>query len=368
MNYMTALSLRWRLLVPLVLCLALALHPPRACAQGDADLIVVCYNVENLLDTIDDPYTTDEEFTPEGAKRWTSHRYRRKLERIATVLGRIGEARWPDLIGLVEVEHAGVLEDLLRLTPLGRQGYRYVLTTSPDERGMDVALLYRSGRISLEASRSYSIPWTDVRKRSRDLLQARLRLPNGEILHTWVVHLPSRRGGVSATEGYRREACRTLRTLCDSVVRHSPHLLVMGDFNGEPHEPATRLDLGASLEAVYTPSSELRLHNLCSRGVLRQHDATSQYGTYCFRGVWSQLDQIIVSGSMLSPESRVRYQAGSVAVYAPPYLRRGAVYAGQRAPWRTYAGHHYVGGYSDHFPVVVRLSLVGHRGTDTLAR
>lgn len=103
--------------------------------------MIVSYNVENLFDTIHDERINDVEFTPEGAKHWTSHRYHRKLQHISQTISRVGGRIWPSLVTLVEVENAGVIEDLLHLYGLWGKGYRYVITNSPDPRGVDVAML-----------------------------------------------------------------------------------------------------------------------------------------------------------------------------------------------------------------------------------
>ena len=40
---------------------------------------VVFYNLENFFDTINDPEVHDDEFTPEGPKKWNSAKYNKKL-------------------------------------------------------------------------------------------------------------------------------------------------------------------------------------------------------------------------------------------------------------------------------------------------
>lgn len=327
-------------------------------------LVIMSYNVENLMDTIDNPTTADEEFTPSGRNVWTHARYYDKLKHIAEVISRAGETEWPALVGLVEVENASVLDDLLSHTGLGKRGYRYIITDGNDPRGIDVALLYRTPLVTLEGWSQHAVHFTEEGKRSRDLLIAELRLSTGDTLTVGVAHLPSRRGGAQATEVYRREAAYALRQVCDSLYDAGRrHFILMGDFNGEPSEPATRVDLGASLELPESseslPRNTLQLYSLIHQD---NTDKDNHYGTYCYRGVWSQLDHLIISSSLLDPRSRVHYLHGSAKVYAPDYLctRDAKTVAGQALPWRTYRGPHYDGGYSDHFPVLLRLGLI-HR-------
>ena len=47
---------------------------------------VVFYNFENLFDTINDPGVKDEEFTPDGPKRWNTVKYEKKLGNLERVL------------------------------------------------------------------------------------------------------------------------------------------------------------------------------------------------------------------------------------------------------------------------------------------
>ena len=59
---------------------------------------------------------------------------------MARVITAVGEWNPPALVGLCEVENDSVLRDLTRRSPLKELSYRYVMTSSPDLRGIDVAL------------------------------------------------------------------------------------------------------------------------------------------------------------------------------------------------------------------------------------
>lgn len=321
---------------------------------------VMTYNVENLLDTIDRIDTEDDEFTPEGSKRWGTYRYYRKLERIAQVISRAGEEAWPRLVALQEIEHGGVVGDLIQRPALQRAGYAYLTTNSDDPRGMDVALLYRSQDMPLIEHRTYRVPLPD-NKRTRDILHATLRLASDEPLHALVAHLPSRRSGAKLSEGYRRAFGRYLRGICDSLYQaegEAVRILIMGDFNGEPNELATRAELGACPEDEYSEAPSqgdrigLELINLAP-----QRSKDKPRGTYCYRGVWSQLDQCIISRALYQRAKGIGYVPHSLEIFAPAYIRRGKAHAGIEPPWRTYAGDYYAGGYSDHFPLRLRLTL-----------
>ena len=73
---------------------------------------VLFYNVENLFDTINDPYKNDDDFTPNGNLKWTNKRYFKKIKNISKVLTSCPTL--PAIIGLAEIENKNVLEDLFQ--------------------------------------------------------------------------------------------------------------------------------------------------------------------------------------------------------------------------------------------------------------
>ena len=104
---------------------------------------IVSYNVENLFDTFDDAVKKDDEFTPNGKKKWTEKRFNEKINHIAKVLCSINKNELPEIIGLYEIENDYVLKALLKQDCLAKGNYKIVHEESPDFRGIDVALLFR---------------------------------------------------------------------------------------------------------------------------------------------------------------------------------------------------------------------------------
>ncbi|MEY2869078.1 MAG: hypothetical protein RIR01_1558, partial [Bacteroidota bacterium] len=107
---------------------------------------VAFYNFENLFDTIDNPETHDEEWTPRGIQHWTSKKYHQKLQNLARVLSEIGKpenSNSPTFIAGSEIENRNVLEDLIQQPNMAAQDYGIIHFDSPDKRGIDVALLYQ---------------------------------------------------------------------------------------------------------------------------------------------------------------------------------------------------------------------------------
>jgi len=105
---------------------------------------VAFYNLENLFDTVNDSLTMDDDRTPDGKDNWTIERYNQKIYNMSKVLSEIGSPEAlssPDIIGLCELENRQVVEDLTNHPHLREKDYGIIHFDSPDERGIDVALL-----------------------------------------------------------------------------------------------------------------------------------------------------------------------------------------------------------------------------------
>ncbi|WP_163707800.1 endonuclease/exonuclease/phosphatase family protein [Mangrovibacterium lignilyticum] len=299
-------------------------------------LTVVSYNVENLFDTIDDPHTRDNEFLPEGDKKWTSERYEKKLNDIARVLTAINPDDLPEIIGLTEVENRQVLDDLVNTDAMVPGDYQIVHQDSPDKRGIDVALLYRPVEfnfISFEA-----IP-VDPGFATRDILHVHGTFKK-EDFHFFVNHWPSRIGGLEKSEPNRLVVAETLKAKVDEVLADDPdaHIVIIGDMNDEPQNKSLKEVLGAGI-----PDSDLALVNLMMPLALEKK------GTYNYRGNWNMLDNLVVSSNLLDKK-------GFQVSPATGYIFREAwmEYTNKEqevSPNRTYGGPNYYGGVSDHFPV-----------------
>lgn len=196
---------------------------------------VMFYNVENLFDCQHDTLKNDYEFLPDAPKGWTQARYHDKLARIAKVIIATGEENVPDLVGLCEVENDHCLKDLTENSPLREAGYRYVMTDSPDERGIDVALLYQRGTFKLVGKNCISVPYKEIERRpTRDILHVTGQVASGDTLDVFVCHMPSRAGGEEKSEPYRLFTAQILKIAADSVmnIRQHPNVMIMGDFKG----------------------------------------------------------------------------------------------------------------------------------------
>ena len=208
-------------------------------STSQSDFRIMFYNVENLFDTVDDPEKNDNEFLPDGTMNWQPWKYWEKLRNISRVITAVGEMYSPAIVGLCEIENDSVIFDLTRRSPLRAQGYEYVVTNSPDERGIDVALLYQRHQFKLLEKNEYEIVFRNKSTRpTRNLLHAAGQVISGDTLDVFVCHWPSRSGGQRESEPARIDAAVLLRNKVDSLfaIREKANIVIMGDFNDHPND------------------------------------------------------------------------------------------------------------------------------------
>ena len=201
---------------------------------------IAFYNVENLFDTENHPFTFDDDRTPEGKDVWTEEKYRDKLNKISRVISEIGKevtGTSPTIIGLCEVENRKVIEDLLNEEALKVSDYGIVHYDSPDRRGIDVALLYKKSIFKPTNSQSRRLmiyDFVDPEKRvyTRDQLVVS-GLLDGEKMYFLVNHWPSRSGGEARSSYKRGRAASLNQKILDSLFQVDPYakIISMGDFN-----------------------------------------------------------------------------------------------------------------------------------------
>jgi endonuclease/exonuclease/phosphatase family metal-dependent hydrolase len=312
---------------------------------GGQDFSVMFYNVENLFDTVNDSTTNDDEFLPEGDRHWTTGRYRKKLSALAQAIAAAGQWELPGLAGLCEVENEGVVRDLAYGTILSAGNYGIVHRESPDRRGIDLALLYDRERFRITAVRSW-IPGRpeDDPFESRNLLYVKT-VTSGDTLHVILCHFPSRRGGVLAAEGAREEMAMLVRAKTDSILAVSGRasIIVMGDFNS-----------GASEEVMKIMADNTRLINAAGQS------PPGSGGSYRYQGTWELIDQILISSSMAEGSGSFHADIQSFRVADAPFLlAEDPLYPGKK-PFPAYYGYKWVGGYSDHLPVLLNVGHTTH--------
>lgn len=323
-------------------------------AQESRRFRLQSWNVENLYDTLKTADRDDGDFLPDGRYGWNAPRYWKKQSQLARCILEAGGLQPVDVVALCEVENDSVVHDLCRRTRLASLGYDYVVSDSPDLRGIDVALVYQPTSFRLLAHSTHRVPHDSLTERpTRDVLLCTGVIPTGDTLDIVVVHFPSRRGGQQASEPYRLRAADVVCSLVDSLraVRSLPAIVVMGDCNDEPRNASLQriADHGFVNCATEACAGDGTPDPTQQRDPRRSKALRSIKGTYFFQKEWSRIDNVLVSR-----EAAARYKAGSCTILAFDYLLETDA-SGFPLPYRTYRGPTYHGGVSDHLPLLLDL-------------
>lgn len=304
---------------------------------------IAFYNTENLFDVYGDDATNDYDFVPLSSKKWTIQRYQRKINQLGFVISKIGldsAQKPPVLIGLAEVENDSVLHDLTQSRDLKPHNYGFVHYNSMDERGIDVALLYKKDEFTVETSKAFPVFITEEsgkRDLTRDILLVTGFL-NGTKIHVLVNHWPSRHEGRDETEFKRQIAAAQLSEIIFDLKSddRQRQIIVIGDFNDNPNNHSIiniikTNELHNAMESMWSYSRGSVNHNFS----------------------WILFDQIFVSQNFIN-DSDVPLKLFKADIFDEKFLTQyDGKFKGQ--PYRTYIGKNYKGGFSDHFPVYIQL-------------
>ena len=311
---------------------------------------VAFYNLENLFDTINDENKNDEA-SPIMEIRFNRGKiYREKVSNMANVISQIGfdvTKRPPSILGICEVENRMVVEDLISDEKLRKYNYGIVHYESPDDRGIDVGLIYNKDVFKVKNSNSHDVFITgnnsSKRRNTRDQLVVSGYL-DGELMHFIVNHWPSR----GADETKRIAAAEVNNFIIDSLRSkyENPKIITMGDFNDDPFDKSIKKILGAKKNIndvkkndLYNPFETI----LVDEGV----------GSNAYRDKWQLFDQIILSEPFLDKNYK-DYQLYKAGVFNKSFLiNKKGKFKGY--PFRSFSYGTFTGGYSDHLPPYIYL-------------
>jgi predicted extracellular nuclease len=302
---------------------------------------IAFYNVENLFDIEDDPIKIDSEYLPTSRLKWTQERYEAKQLNLAKV---VEAMQFPSLLGVTEIENDKVLEDFANQSVMKSSDYKFVHFESPDERGIDVALFYKTADFTVKNSAYIRIKMPNSSDKTRDILQV-TGLLKGQPLTVFVNHFPSRRGDKGDSEDKRIYVAEQLRKAVDAVFKKDKNMgvVVMGDFNDAPSDISMSQTLQAQEWTQSATTETPVLYNLAA-----PIDINTE-GSIYYKG-WSVFDQIIVSNNLVDKTDKKE------TIFKQDFMTYKDK-SGNQLPNRTYTGPIYRGGYSDHFPVFINIYL-----------
>ena len=297
------------------------------CFGGELSLMF--WNVENLFDVEDEPAKQDGDFLPGGAKRYTYRSYCLKIQHLSDVINRVH----PDLLAMVEVENRYVLLDLK--TELRDEDYWEILIDEGNDiRGIDPALMFRNDRFVYIRHLYYPVFIKERGYHSRPIMRVDLAVLNSaDTLSVFINHWPSRRGGKMVSDPFRNFAAGILlQSVKTTLAEHPRYGIVMtGDFNDDRQD-----------ECLNILCSDMRIK------YLEKERPQGVKGTYCHQGDWIQFDHYLCANI-----DETHLKILNTRIIAPHWIRDNTT----NGPLRFYEGMTILGGYSDHFPILLKLGF-----------
>ena len=309
---------------------------------------IVFYNVENLFDTLDDPNTYDDAFTPLTIKQWNQEKYFTKIDQLGKALMAITND-FPAIIGLAEIENREVLIDLIYSDRLKDGNYAIIHKDSPDERGIDVGFVYRKDFFEVLYYEAITVNFPfDQDDHTRDILYVEGKFKGSDLFHFFINHWPSRSEGKKITEPKRIYIAEQLRGKAIEILKADSEakIFIMGDFNDHPTDKSIIEGLKATNDSSFQSNLFFNL----------AHDLhISSKGSHSHRGDWAMLDQMMVSPSALQGKGLTVKHKGLKTLWKKWLLVKHPRYRNY-SPKKTYVRNKYRGGYSDHLPIYIILN------------
>ncbi|HEY4652721.1 MAG TPA: hypothetical protein VIG72_14985 [Pontibacter sp.] len=316
----------------------------RILPQADKTYVVGFYNLEKLYDAKANARNMD--YTPDGVMQWNSIRYEQKLKNLAEAIVTIGGKNGPAILGVTEAESKKVLEDLVHTPPLKKKKFAIIHFESEDPLGLDVAMLYNPKLFKPSYQKVIRVEYPQRNFKGKDILQVKGELA-GEYVTVYVNHWPVNYGNERQGQRNRRAAAARLRKQIDADLKENPaaNILVLGDFDEEPKSAILQQVLKANGRP--NPNYRDELFNTFYTNYVQG------LGSFYKRGDFKMLDQVLVSKGLLDRKG-LEYVMGSAHIHNPEFLKY-TFGKYKNTPRTTYNGTTYIGGYSDHFPVFIRL-------------
>ncbi len=364
-----------------IFLLVLNVHiAPSATAQLREEYCVMFYNAENLFHPSDDSIAADDDFTPEGVRRWNFLRYKRKIAKICKVILAVNGWEPPDAVCLSEIENREVLNDIIFHPLMLEQQYLPLHRDSPDHRGIDVGIIYRGDRMEC-----LDTAWIEIRTaqhelvRTREILAAAFRLrATGDTVVLFSNHWTSKYGGALETEDQRLLQARLLGEYINALPGARStwgYKGVLSNSRVPDHHIDTLRDQGSSTRLrisiiaggdlndlsgsppVQLLSDSFNLQEVPHLAENVLGDPSLPNASYKYKGNWASIDHVFVGGRLRTEDCRAM-------VFVHPFLLEEDIkYTGVK-PFRTYSGFKYHAGFSDHLPLLLHFVVQNDREDD----
>lgn len=325
-------------------------------------LTIATWNVQTLFDGEESGYEYPDYSLAAG---WTSEKYQARLNGIADAIGRMVETT-PDIIALIEVENAKVLEDLIK-GPLAKQGYQHSFFGGNRNAALGIGLI---SRFPFEQTLVHSIT-SQGETSPRPMLEARLIIEDKPLV-LFACHWKSKVDGEEKTELERKASARVMLRRLREIQQEEPGIpvIVMGDLN-ENHDEFFRL--GESSVSALMPdepkaaevAGDMQTDFLIvspqrppQATAFSNKEALALYspwwnellgGSYNYKDTWETIDHFLLSAALFNGSG---WDFDSCAlINIEPFVKSN----GKPHTYNAGTGN----GLSDHLPLVLTLTQVG---------
>jgi endonuclease/exonuclease/phosphatase family metal-dependent hydrolase len=327
--------------------------------DSNGKLTIATWNVQTLFDGEESGNEYPDYSLAAG---WTGEKYQARLTVLADAIGRMAE-KTPDIIALIEVENAKVLEDLIGGT-LAKQGYRYSFFGTNRNAALGIGII---SRFPFEQTMIHSIT-RQGETSPRPILEARLIIEDKPLV-LFACHWKSKIDGAEKTEQRRRDSARVILRRLREIQREDPEIpvLVMGDLN-ENHDEFVRLgeysisalmpDNPKAAEAAGNTQTDFLIVSSqkppLATAFNTEEEALALYspwgnelsgGSYNYKDTWETIDHFLLSAALFNG-SGWDFDSCEL-INKDPFVRSN----GKPYTYNAGTGN----GLSDHLPLLITL-------------
>ena len=310
-------------------------------APGPAEFLFCHWNVENFFDDKNDGRTGpgDKEYDPLFAEH--PELLKLKLAKLTEAILKMNAGKGPDILSIVEVENLRAAELL--------KGALNAKLADPKLHYEHILMKEIAGGRHIAPAILTRLPVVKDRTRT---LGSRQRILEGRVVvngHELIIIASHWTSRLQDGKKGRADYADKIYGAANAIYRSNPaaDFLISGDFNDDPDDESVVKHLHATGDIQAVRSGDpLRLLNLFAG------KNPNEFGTHYYKQ-WHIFDQILVSPGMLDSKGWSA-DPSSIRVVNDLHKAKDKL----KRPWR-FGSEHEKGerGYSDHFPVTVRLRV-----------
>lgn len=347
---------------------------------GDNLISVMAYNTENTFDVKHDEGKDDYTFLPLGfpgkekhcyaapnpvyrdmclKTDWTEDKAELKIHQLKRMIASPGYL--PDVVALEEIENETVVGNLAK--DLGYE--KFLITDSPDARGIDVALMFNQQKLVYMSHQEIVVTEEKPKLKTRNILRVNFRVKGREkiVLGVYVNHWPSQQKPKETRMLAAETLLEDIKAQQKKFAKKNFYAVAVGDLNTTERETPNAITdvLSDTMEDAQVYAQKLTINKGQDSGL---------EGTYFYpaRWKWERLDRILVSKNLLG-KGELALIPESFTIVKPSFGLQDYTEQKPKSPhygktMRNVPIRYDFGstnpdsaGFSDHFPVLVNIQM-----------